>query len=369
MDELDRRLTALLSGPVVLAYPLPPGESEDAWRSACFSAVRTLRDRGLATTLDSAGRPLGASLLGLTSEALCPTLEAEVGRARLVGELVRNAVQPGRINQGLKYTCSVTCVESYLAETSPAEYVRLLAGLMADAGKVALRNGELLQRNVHLFRWSKREWRRNPVSRLFQAAAMAYAYPELVYRDSLDSFQVPGRDTITGSGDATGTVGLDLGAFDRFLEGITGEKWDVLSETQSRFVAWLIEQGLPAPSVPVLSRDGLDIIVRSARAGEATFVTLDTSRISPDCLPPDEDHPIALPHKVRVLSVDPDTRRIMYDDPLDPLEPWLEGVEVRIEDREGRCSMSADGFRSIMLEVSYKPMFWDFEGGPKDPSG
>lgn len=369
MSDLLERLGALFSRPLECNYPLLPGESEDQWRRKCLADVRTLHERGLVTALDSEGVPLGTTLGALASEPLSPTLEAEVGRVRLIGELVRNVVRPGRINQGLKYTCSVTSVESYLAETAPAEYVRLLAGLMGRAGKVLLRNGEQLQRNINLFQWSKREWRRSPVSRLFQAAAMAYAYPTLVYRDSIDTYLRPAEDGRVSSWEEASATGLDLSAFDRFLEGVTGVQWDVLSETQSRFVAWLVARGLPAPNTPIVSRDGLDIVVRSALAGQATFVTLDTSRISPECLPPDEDHPINLPHKVRVLAVDPVAQRITYEDPLDPLEPWLEGVEIRIEDREGRCSMSYADFQSLMLEVSYRPEFWDFSGDGSGGAG
>jgi hypothetical protein len=70
-----------------------------------------------------------------------------------------------------------------------------------------------------------------------------------------------------------------------------------------------------------------------------------------------------MPHKVRVVAVDEAAGRVVYEDPLDPAQPWLPGIETRVEDRSGRCSMALADLGRLMLELSYRPCFWPGAGG------
>lgn len=362
MSDRVESLREVLNRPIDGTYPLPSGESEEDWRGRCLLAVEELAERGVFEERDHRETSVGERLRALITEPLPPSLEEKPGRVHLVGELVRNIARPGRINQGLMGTCAVTCLESYLADRLPAEYTAILAGLMSDGGEVELRRDHgVLERNEDLLRWSWREGRRSPVSRIFQVSTMAYAYPDRVYRNTFDGF-VPPEDAEARPSRPPERVlsGIDIESFDRLLEGLTGEQWDTLSEKHSRMALMLAEWGLDTSNAPTLRRDGLEIIRRSARAGEPTFVTLDTTDHPRASRPPGSLSFLDLPHKVRVLSVDLSADRITYEDPLDPPEPWLDGVETRIEDHEGRCSMKLADFDQRMLEVSYKPRFWQY---------
>lgn len=348
-------LRALLAGPVEATYPLPRGETPEAWRERCLEALGALT--GDPAVLETLGRLADQPMVGF--------LAVRPGRVRLVGELLRTLAEPGRINQGLKGTCAVTCVESWLAETAPAEYARLLVGLLGPEGSVMLQNGEPLLRDQSRLLWDEREASRSPVSRIFQAAAMGYAYPNLDYRDTEDGFVDPTAARPSAPDPPLTATGLDLDAFDRFLEGVTGERWDTLSEKASHLAALLEKAGLDVSKVPELRRDGLAIVARSAAGGSPTFVTLDV-RGHPVCAGADELPPgvAVMPHKVRVIAVDEAAGRVVYDDPLDPPAPWLPGIETRVEDRSGRCSMPLAGLGDLMLELSYLPRFWRDDGEP-----
>jgi hypothetical protein len=352
-------LSERLSTPVEGCYPLPRGETPDLWRERSLEALEVLRRDGGLSRRDAEGGALLATLRRVALDPVAPALEARPGRVRLLGELIRTLAEPGRINQGLKGTCAVTCVESWLAETAPAEYARIVAGLFAPDGTVKLQNGEPLVRDQSRLLWSEREAGRSPVSRMFQAAAMDYAYPGLDYRDTEDGFVDPAAVRPSAPDPPLASTGLDLDAFDRFVEGVTGERWDTLSEKASHIAALLAKAGLDVSKVPELRRDGLAIVARSAAGGSPTFVTLDV-RGHPVCAGADALPPgvVVMPHKVRVVAVDEAAGRVVYDDPLDPPEPWLPGIETRVEDRSGRCSMTIAGLGELMLELSYRPCFW-----------
>ena len=51
--------------------------------------------------------------------------------------------------------------------------------------------------------------------------------------------------------------------------------------------------------------------------------------------------------------------RVIYEDPLDPSDAWIYGVETRVEALDGRCSMSVEDFDRLMIELSYKPAYWE----------
>lgn len=339
----------LLGQPVVEAYPLPAGEDAAAWAAASRQALADLLARGLLDARDGFGGTLADALERLAKGPLPQPLETSPGRVRLLGELVRNLAHPGRINQGLKGTCAVTCIEVHAAEAHPAEYARLVAGLCGPTGAIGLRNGEALLRDERTLIWSQTEARRSPISRLFQVAAMELAYPDLDYRNLAD-----GHYRLTGEGpvESRGT-GMDLGEFDRLLEGITGTSWSVLTDMNDDFAALL---GWDPATVLSLERDGLGIIERSLADGAAAFVTLASPEAADQ--PQTARHPlVALPHKVKVLAIDHEAGRAYYEDPLDPEDPWIPDVPTRVEDDTGRCSMALADFQALVVELSYMPRY------------
>lgn len=363
----------LASGPVPDSYPLRDGETAAAWRAQALADLDALATAGRLAAPDARGGTLADHLAALASGPLAPGLEPTPGRTLLLGELVRNVAAPGRINQGLKFTCAATCVEIELAERDPGEYARLVAGLAAPAGVVALRSGEPLPRDEDTLAWDAAEARRSPVSRLVQVAFLEFAYPGLDYRNAADrQFEPappPAESADGGAGGAGGApgaetdrgFGVDLDAFDRLLEAVTGERWDTLSERQSRLARLFAQMGLATDGLPDLGRDALTLIERTTAAGETLFGTLQLTAV---------DNPFAaggpawhegLAHKVRILGLAPDPAggtRVLYDDPVDPARAWYVGLDSRIEDPFGRCSLPVEDLRAALTELSYRPKFW-----------
>lgn len=354
LESLVEGIHGALAGPLLSNYPLLAEEDEAYWRKRVRISMDILVNWDILGRPDSLGGTCGQWLWRLARDPLAVGLEASPGRVRLLGELVRNLARPGRINQGQKGTCSVTCLETWLADTLPGEYARLVACMCLVPGVAPLRDGSSLVRDETSLIWHRREGRRNPASRLFQVACMEYAYPNLDYRNMEDGqFQVVKEGA---QGTYSGT-GLDLDAFDHLLEGITGERWDTLSDKQSHMARLLEKMGLDTSMLPDLARDGLAIMEASLAENEAVFVTLDSPFAKPPDDVPEEDKAFyRLPHKVRVLKVEPG--RVLYEDPLDPDRPWIPGVQTRLLSRQGHCAMPRADFQRMVVEMSYKPRFF-----------
>lgn len=350
IDAIEDRLDQ----PVNQGYPLRDKEIVGVWRKRCVQALHHLAERDLLRQTDAFGQPLYAHFLAIADEPMCKNFEEEPGRTILLGELLRNVASPGRITQGLKGTCAATCIEIYLAEREPLEYVRLSAGLMTPQGKVKLRNGDELRRDEDVLHPDEHEFRRSPVSRIFQVACMEYAYPELDYRNDLDGqFQ---------GGDNTGT-GLSLKAFERLLGAISGETWKTISDGFAQFARLL---GLDPSKLPDLHRDGIDIIARSTEAGEPVFATIELSKVrSPIRRAASNGGAEHGAHKVRVLAVDREKGTVLYDDPMDPQQSWFGGVKSDVVDRYGHCTMPIEDFNKLLVELSYKPQFGPGSAAPK----
>lgn len=347
-QEIVDRLEERLDLPVHPTYPLRDKEIVGIWRKRSVEALQALWKRGFFERKDALGRPLHESLFAVADGPMAATFEAAPGRTILLGELIRNIVQPGRITQGLKGTCAATCIEIYVAERDPAEYARIIAGLVSPDGKVKLRNGGELARDEDVLEPDEHEFRRSPVSRLFQVACMEYAYPELDYRNAEDG-QFEGVKN-------TGT-GLSLGAFDRLLDGITGKHWETLSDAHARFASLFARFGVDTSKVADLHRDALSIIERVTSAGETVFATLELPKVrSPVRRAAGSAEHAA--HKVRILEIDRPNGIVTYDDPMDPQQAWFEGIRTRIVDRYGRCTMPIADFEKLLVELSYPPELW-----------
>lgn len=342
-DDLMQRLRAVLSRALPSGYPLPPGESEADWRAAALAALEQLapalsQPAGFDHTLGSA--------LDLTASAEMPqSLEALPGRARLLGEVLRNLADPGRINQGHKGTCAVACVEIHLAMKHPGVYARLVAELLSMDGAARMNGGAVLTRDESQLQWTAAEARRSPASRLLQVAFMEFAFPDLDYCNIVDGHH-------DGDGTNTGT-GMSLDAFDRLLDAVTGHAWSRLCIEDRFIVEQFVRMGMCPTVLPDIKRDGEAIIRASLAADHGVFVTLQPLPESGRRATPDGLHPmLRLPHKVRVLRIDDGAGRIWYDDPLDPEVPWIPDVESRVENLDGHCSMAKSDFLGLVVELS-----------------
>lgn len=351
IHALFTRLHDLAGQPVEHAYAFVSGETAPTWDEAFERCVDELDQNALLADIDNSGTSLAHWLLELAEGTLSSVLLRDVGRKRVVGEVLRNIIEPGRICQGNKGTCAVTSIEIWLAERHPAEYARVISGLARPEGALLLYNGEVMGTSEDSMVWTAMEGNRSPISRLFQVAGMEYADPETTYSNAVDQSFEANTDGVEV---AIGT-GIRLQAFDRILEGLTGDEWRVLTDQDAQMVARLADLGLPTSGMLRLDLHAETITRNALAAGSTVFVTLAAHRTSapPDPVPPAA--PVLLPHKVRVLAIDDIHDRLQYEDPFDPVEPWIPGVVSTIDDPFGRCSMARADFFSLVVELSFRP--------------
>lgn len=338
------------------AWVVPPSripgwtEPQRPWRATLDDALRVLSGDGRLARLDALGRPLVESLVAIATDPLWSFFATPEGRNRALFELVQNLVNPGRISQGLKGTCAAACVEIHLATQDPAEYTRLVAGLISASGRATLRSGEELVCDEDILLPSVAERGRNPISRIFQVACMEFAYPDLDYDNLLDSYF---------KGDERIGTGLEMGAFERLLAAITGKPWKTLSTQHAMMAKALAKLGIATESAPDLARDGLSILDQSTRKSEPVFATIVLPAVTSFQGNAGSEPIRHAEHKILVLSIDWEKGVVHYDDPIDPHERWFEGADVQIEDEHGRCSMPIADFERILGDISYREELWD----------
>ncbi|MDC3961099.1 hypothetical protein [Polyangium jinanense] len=325
-------------------------EPQRPWRATLDDALRVLSGDGRLARLDALGHPLVESLVAIATGPLWSFFAAPEGRNRALFELVQNLANPGRINQGLKGTCAAACLESYLAVQDPAEYARLVAGLISASGRATLRSGEELVCDEDILLPNVGERGRNPISRIFQVACMEFAYPDLDYDNILDSH--------FKGGERVGT-GLEMGAFERLLVAVTGKPWKTLSTEHAMMAKAFAKLGISTEGVADLARDGLSILDQSTRKGEPVFATIVLPAVTSFQGDAGGEPIRHAEHKILVLSIDWENGCVHYDDPIDPRERWFEGADVRIEDEHGRCSMPIADFERLLGDISYREELWD----------
>lgn len=145
-------------------------------------ALALLAERDLGgrpALLDRAhgGRSLAGELAALVATAPDQTVLTQTGArpAEILGGLILEIADSGRIAQGNVGTCGATTLQLQLVESNPAEYARLCAGLLS-AGRVTLRNGDTLTRDGSSIAPTPGNCR-TPSERLFQSAVMEYGSP------------------------------------------------------------------------------------------------------------------------------------------------------------------------------------------------
>jgi hypothetical protein len=331
---------------------LPPAIHKDttvdraAQREQVMQALEQLETRGVLERRDSSGRTLVDSLITIAEADFWDPFALEPGRTRIFSELVFNIVEPKRINQGLKGTCAAACIESYTAEREPAEYARIIAGLVTRDGRAQLSSGAILVCDEDVLAPNVFEHGRNSVSRVFQAACMEFAYPNMNYDNVIDGHF---------DGDENVGSGLEIEAFERLLQAVTGESWKTISTAHARMTDMFSRFGMDTKDVVDIGRDGVSIIDQSTRHNEDVFVTLDLPSV-PNPIPNGQPPVLHnVPHKVRAIRIDWSEREVHYDDPMDPDRRWFDGANVTIHDTFGHCSMPVDDFSRLMTELSYRP--------------
>lgn len=91
------------------------------------------------TSVDSKGQTLLANLAKLASQPMNPLLSGETTKSELMSSLLRDVVNPNRIDQGDAPTCTVTSMQFELVADEPAEYARLMTDLSGPQGKAKMR--------------------------------------------------------------------------------------------------------------------------------------------------------------------------------------------------------------------------------------
>lgn len=169
---------------------------------------------GKLSTRDSTGKTLLQNLSSLATQEMGPNLD----RATVFNELCKHLNDPGHINQGSRNTCVPTTIQHLQAVRDPAEYARIVAGLTSESGEVAMRNGDVLKRDLGSV--GPDTSRRDSISRLYQAALMEYANGENEYDNR--------TDTNTRSDDST-YQGLYDHEAERAVDALFGDQYDRMS--------------------------------------------------------------------------------------------------------------------------------------------
>lgn len=128
----------------------------------------------LFTTKDSQGGSLLSSLAKLATQPLNAKLAGDTTTETLLRGVLRDVVNPNRIDQGTAPTCTVTSMMFELVADEPAEYARLMADLTGPAGKATMRGGGDLRLDAGDAAVDSRDWR-SASQTIFQTAAMEYA--------------------------------------------------------------------------------------------------------------------------------------------------------------------------------------------------
>lgn len=164
----------------------------------------------------------GVSLLGrvhrVATQPLSPAFEKSgITRAGLLASLMHEASQPGQVNQSARGTCTVTSMQYMLTSQQPAEYARIIEGLVSSSGQVRLANGDLLQREADSIAPDTAVMRSH-TERLFQVAMMEYGNGSDDYSNLRD-------ESTSSNGVPYG--GLYADQEQRALEALFGQKLEL----------------------------------------------------------------------------------------------------------------------------------------------
>jgi hypothetical protein len=166
----------------------------------------------------------------------------------LVADVIEEVADPFfQINQGTKGTCVPTSVQWITVTYFPAEYTRLMLGLLTQSGSATLANSDQVMVPTDTYRYDPQEdspavarfVRRSWSERLFQATMMNYSRPGMTYSNLLDVFT-----------DKRG--GLTMDELLRLLRGLRNRQHQRLQGAGADLVSNL-GQRLQSPNLPVLT--------------------------------------------------------------------------------------------------------------------
>jgi hypothetical protein len=161
--------------------------------------LATLLANGTLSNKDSQGGTLLSNLKNIST--LTPPDGAPYTATQVLKETVNNLAQPNTfINQGTAGTCGPTTIEYMLATQQPAEYARIVGGLMDKEGTVTLQGDDRpLARLADAVPEDGRG--RSNVDRIFQASLQNYnADPRGGYSNVTDKFALPLQPIATETG-------------------------------------------------------------------------------------------------------------------------------------------------------------------------
>ena len=192
------------------AAALGLGAITDAQAQANLSALGQRRVDGQSALLssDQEGSSLQANLQQLAREQPAGT----------VNSILQEIADPMQVNQGKHNTCAPASMQYVMAKNHPAEYVRIMNGLLSKEGRVTMANGDVLTRVPGTLGPDKSR-ERSRTERVFQAAMMDYCNGRVDYDNTNDKHM-----RSRWKGDFRSREGLNPGAVRKGLEALTGKK-------------------------------------------------------------------------------------------------------------------------------------------------
>jgi hypothetical protein len=161
-------------------------------------ANREVNGKSALLDTDKNGKTLLGSLHRLAARPLGaenPTLRAEFKKAGITQQgmldnIMLETASPGEINQDNKGTCTVTSMQYMLSQQNPAEYARIMQGLVSK-GEVELRGGnEPLKISPGSIERDD-AYARSSASRIFQSAMMDLSNGKDDYDNKTDRSTTP----------------------------------------------------------------------------------------------------------------------------------------------------------------------------------
>lgn len=122
------------------------------------------------------------------------TVLSAAQRDQWVNLAITHITAPNNVNQGMYATCTVTSQQFLLAETNPAEYVRLTRGLALNGQAELAMKGEFIRidpppQTQDALAALPPYQARDPLEIAMQTALMRYAIPEMNYDFRTDTFR------------------------------------------------------------------------------------------------------------------------------------------------------------------------------------
>ena len=171
---------------------------------------------------DKNGNSLLENLYKISYQKLSSEFEMNgITREKILTSILQETSNPGEVNQGFHNTCTVTSMQYILCKNNPAEYARLMSGLISPDGKVEMRNGDILERDKGSIPFDG-DFSRSVTERIFQSALMEYANGIFNYDNEKDkNVMLPFYDEI-------GFVGLYPEMQKFALEALFGKKFTLI---------------------------------------------------------------------------------------------------------------------------------------------